>query len=350
MTISRLHNTNGAVENGLERSRAIGTRATTIAVTGIRTAVGRGLMAALDADPSVEAILCFDIVGPQTPCQKAKVVAVDLTRGDCVEVMARHLEEHRVRALVHLAFRDSPTLSPGASHELESLGTMRVVQACLEGGVRKVVSWSRSWLYGARADAPALLDESQPLRARRTDRFFADKMDAERDVLSFGAPGRARIATLLRTAPLIDPHSPGMIFHLLRDTRIPSIAGFNPMWQCVHVEDAVSAFVQALRLDVPGAINVVSPGVLPLGEARRLAGHRGLKLPRSLATALVGGLWLSGSCHVPPSLLDYLQFPCVADGGRAERLLQLTCKHSTSSTLTEAAQCHGAPASSPAHP
>lgn len=309
-----------------------------VALTGVHGVLGARLLRDLLEDPRVRQVVSFDLSAPDIASPRIQHVDIDLTSGEVKNHFGQALADHHVDCLAHLAFRDGPSSYPGHSHELESIGTMRTVQACLQARVRKILLWSRTWVYGASPNAPALLDEQRSASARRSERFFADKIDAERDVLSFRAPGRGRISTILRMAPLVAPGEKNHVIRLLSDKRVPSVLGFDPMWQLLHVEDASRAMLQAIFRNAPALVNVASDGAVPLSVARRILGANPLPVPRSVASVLVGGLWLAGVGHIPPSLLDYLQFPCVADCGLSRTALRFEPLHNTLSTLQQAAQ------------
>ena len=312
-----------------------------VALTGCHGAIGRTLLPRLVRLPEIARVLCLDIEPPALAegsdvASKLAYVNVDLTAADATSTVASALKSHQVATLVHLAFRQGPSPYPGRSHELESVGSMRLAQACLESKVRKILLWSRTWLYGARADAPSVLDEQAPTNARRTERFLADKIDAERDILSFRAPGRGRTATILRMAPIVCPGSSSHITNLLMSRSVPSILGFDPMVQLLHVDDAAEAILLALFRDGPPIVNVTSAGAVPLSYARRTLGTRPLVLPRSMATAMTSALWLSGKGQLPPSMLDYIQYSCVADDRLAGSVLSYHASHNASSILEQA--------------
>lgn len=310
----------------------------TVAVTGIHSALGAAVLPMLIEDANVQRIVCVDVAEPR--CESTKLVyqRADLAANDAQKQLGELFAQTAVDCVAHLAFRDAPSPSPGYSHELESIGTMHVVQACLTGRVRKLVLASRTWLYGASPGAPALLDEQQPIRARRSERYLADKIDAERDVAEFRAPGRGRFSTILRIAPTVAPDGESHVTRLLSDWRVPSILGFDPMWQLTHLEDASRAVRLSLLRDTPAVLNIASSGAVPLSVARRVLGARHAAMPRTLSSVVLSGLWLSGLGHLPPSLLDYLQYPCVADCDLARRTLDFRPKHSTLSILQQAAQ------------
>ncbi|HEY5960875.1 MAG TPA: NAD-dependent epimerase/dehydratase family protein [Polyangiaceae bacterium] len=320
-----------------DSSAAIRPEAVTVAVTGAHGVLGKRLIAHLLSHERIREVVCLDVATPAFESVKFAFLDTDLTTLGVEHSLAIALADHRVDCVIHLAFRDGPSPNPGHSHELESIGTLRLVQACLKAKVRKLLLGSRTWVYGASPNAPALLDEHQPTRARRSERFFADKMDAERDVLSFRAPGRARVSTVLRMAPLVDPTVTNHVLKWLRDVRVPSVLGFDPMWQLLHVDDACRQVVSAVFRDAPPVLNVASGGAVPLSVVRRLLGTRPLYLPRSFASLMVSGCWLSGIGSIPPSMLDYLQFPCVADVTQARLHLKVTPEHSALSILQQTA-------------
>src|SRR5690606_3623499 len=102
---------------------------------------------------------------------------------------------------------------------------------------------------------------------------------------------------------------------------VPTVLGFDPLWQCLHEADAVAAFRLAVLRDAPGIFNITADGVLPLHTVIRLVGRTALPLPRSLTRTMAGALWIAQLAEAPPAFCDYLQYLCVADGALAKRVL-----------------------------
>lgn len=292
-----------------------------VAITGAAQFLGQNLVGLLEEDPSVRTIVCLDTEAPATAGTKSRVYAVDLTDGLAEERLAEVLAAEAVDVLVHLAFLDSPSHQPAFAHELESVGTMHVLNACRRTKVHKVVMRSQTMLYGAHPTNPNFLSEKHPLRARRSEPFFGDKIEAESEVLRFGRPGRGRLATVLRIAPLLGPTVDNFITRYLSHRFTPTVLGFDPLWQFVHEADAVRALRLATLHDVPGIFNIVGEGVLPLRTVIKLAGRTPLPLPRSLASGVTTALWLTQNAEAPPVFYDYLQYICVADGALARKVL-----------------------------
>jgi UDP-glucose 4-epimerase len=289
-----------------------------VALTGAASFLGKNLIGLLEEDERVGRIVTLDIARPSTAGHKTRVYDVDLTQPTAEERIAEILGAEQVDTLVHLAFLASPSHASAWAHELESVGTMHVLNACRRSEVKKLVMWSQTVLYGAHPTNPNFISERHPLRARREDLFFADKIEAENDVIRFGKPGRGRVTTILRTAPILGPTVNNYVTKYLSRRVVTTVLGFDPLMQFVHEADAIAAFKLAVDADVPGVFNVVADGVLPLSTVVRLAGRVALPLPRPLCNSLVSAMWLGHLSEAPPSFLDYLQYLCVADGEQAQ--------------------------------
>jgi UDP-glucose 4-epimerase len=275
----------------------------------------------LEQDETVRRIVCLDLKAPRTVGDKSRAYEIDLSQASSEERLTEILTAEGVDVAVHLAFLPSPTHTSSFSHELESVGTMHALNACRRSQVRKVVMWSQTALYGAHPTNPNFLSEKHPLRAPRQEAFFADKMEAEQEALRFGHPGSGRITTILRTAPILGPTIENFVTRYLRHRLVPTVLGFDPLWQFVHEADAVAAFRLAVVRDAPGILNVTGRGVLPLNTVIRLIGRQALPLPRFMARSVAGALWFAQLAEAPPSFCDYLQYLCVADGALAEKAL-----------------------------
>jgi UDP-glucose 4-epimerase len=306
-----------------------------VAITGAAAYLGRSLIALLEEDDRISSIVAVDVEPPATAGHKTRFVEIDLGASRSEERLAEALKQAGVSALVHLAFLSGPTRESGGAHELESVGTMHAINACRRAEVHKLVQWSHTWLYGAEPTNPNFLTEDHPLRARRDEPFFADRIEAEAEALRFARPGKGRVVTLLRTAPMIGPTVHNTLTRTLRRRLVPAVLGFDPLWQFVHESDAVAAFKLAVDRDCPGVFNVAGVGVLPWSTVIKLAGRAPLLLPRSVLQGAAGAAWRLGVGGAPPALLDYLQYLCVVDGGRAQQVLGFDPAYTSREALLE---------------
>lgn len=302
-----------------------------VAITGADSFLGRNLIGLLEEDPRIARIVALDVRPPSTAKAKTHYCELDLAQPASEERLAEVFVAERVETLAHVAFLSQPSHARHCAHELESVGTMHVVNAAMHARLHKLVHWSQTLLYGARPTNPNFLTESHPLRAHEQahdDGFFRDKIEAEQQIKRFADQGRA-VVTVLRTAPILGPTVRNYAARLLSHRLVPTLLGFDPLWQFVHEVDAVAAFKLAIDRDVPGTFNIVSEGVLPLSTVIRLAGRVAVPIPHPLATPLASAMWAAQLLHTPPSFVDYLRYLCVADGARAATQMGFRPAYST---------------------
>ncbi|MBL8601381.1 MAG: NAD-dependent epimerase/dehydratase family protein [Myxococcales bacterium] len=301
----------------------------TLAITGADAFLGRNLIGLLEDDDRIGRIVALDVKQPSTAGPKTRFYKVDLTQPSVDARLAEILAAEGVDTFLHMAFLASPTHASAWAHELESVGTMHVLNACKERPVRKFILWSHTVLYGASPSNPNFLVESQPLRGNPESRFLRDKIDAEEVVARFAQQMPGTLVTVLRLAPILGPTVHNFITRYLGRKVVPTLAGFDPLWQLLHEVDALAAFKRAINVDVPGTFNIVGDGVLPLSTIIRLAGRTRVSVPHPMAYPMTRALWAAQLSEAPPTFLDYLRWLCVADGERARTALKFVPSFTT---------------------
>jgi UDP-glucose 4-epimerase len=291
-----------------------------VGVTGISSDLGRGLLPRLEADARVEAIVAFDVARPADVSPRSSWVRVDLTRPGADAELTRAFADARLDALVHLAFVNSRVHGASFAHELEVIGTLHVLAAAQATRLPRLVLPSWTALYGARPSAPALCSESEPLLGGGV-RFVSDRVEVEHQARAFAERTPHTQLLVLRFAPIVGPRADNPFTRLLRSGFVPTVMGFDPLWQVVHEDDAVAALHLALTTKARGAFNIVGDGVAPFSSLVRLAGATALPLPGPALRATIRALETAGVPSVPVPLLDYLRFSLVADGEHARRHL-----------------------------
>ena len=314
-----------------------------IALTGTLGVLGSQLVRRLEADESCRRLVLLDLAPPPRELKKARYYRVDLTEPSASARLAEALDRERADVVVHLAFLQHPTRNPGYAHELESLGTKHLLHALTRlgraGVAPHLVLGSSTLTYGARPEHPIFLSEETPLAGRRDYSLVSEKIDVERQVeRHHEAAGGA--VTVLRTALILSPGVRTIASRYLALPAVPTILGFNPMVQTIALADAVEAFRAAIHraLAIGGkgplrAFNVCADGAVPLHAAIRLCGRRTVPLLRFAASGMIDALFQSGLAIAPSAHLDYLQYPCVADGERARVELGFAPRSSTRDTL-----------------
>jgi len=292
-----------------------------VALSGADTFLGRSLVGLLEEDDRVARIVAADVQRPPTAGHKTRFYEVDLTQPSVDARLAEILQAEDVDTLLHLAFLASPTHATAWAHELESVGTMHVLDACRQRPVDKLVVWSQTLLYGPRPQNPNFLTERHPLAGIPGSSFLEDKIQAEREVGRYAESQPGCCVTVLRLAPILGPTVDGFVTRWLSRRLVPTIMGFDPLLQFVHELDAVAAFKHALDRDVPGTFNIVGAGVLPVSTVVKLAGRVAVPIPAFVARQAGSMLWAAHLNEAPAAFLDYLRYLCVAAPEHARDVL-----------------------------
>lgn len=317
----------------------------TIAITGAFGLLGRRLIRLLEADDAVERIVAIDVRSPfelarreAEPTDAASLLAahprmsahtLDLTDPDAGRELAKIFESEGVKAVAHLAFLSNPTHHHDAAHELETIGTLHVLNAAAAANVTRLVSLSSTMCYGARSNSPAWHTEAHPLRGNEESRFLKDKIDAEHQVNRFAAEHPSVACATLRVGALLGGNSRHFWTRYLTRPGVATVLGHDPLFQLLHPNDAAEAFGLALASDAEGAFNIVGRGVLPLSQVVRGLGGRPIPMPFGLGGRLLRGLWSAQLIEMPPGFAEYLRWTWVCDGTRAQEVLGFSPRLST---------------------
>lgn len=278
-----------------------------IAVTGASGLIGRGLVAALVADPAVDEVVALDVVRPAVPAGGV---------GRTVDVRDPAIAAELVGCdvLVHLAFRLDPLDDDTDVRDVNLTGTSTTLRAAVDAGVRRLVVASSAAVYGAHRDNDVPLTESSPLRPESTFPYARMKGEVEDWLWGWAAelPDDV-VLSVLRPAVVAGPGVDNFVSRQLELPRFISVVGHRPPVQVVHVDDVVDAFRFAATRDLPGAWNVAAPGWLSQDEALAVLGRRRLELPEEITWTLADLLWRAGLGPAPAGMLAYLLHPWVVD-------------------------------------
>jgi UDP-glucose 4-epimerase len=306
-----------------------------VAVTGACGFLGQELIRRLEENRRYEKVLALDIRPPDVPLEKTRFCRTDLTLPTVDGQIAALLADEAVDTLIHAAFLSYPTHASAWAHELEDIGTMHVLNACVQARPGKVVLCSTTLVYGAHPENPNFLAETHPLNGQPRSRFVQDKVRAEKQVAHFAEENPDVAVAILRFAPLLGPTVTSVFTRFFSRPVAPVLMGYDPLMQFIHEADAVDALELAVEGDVRGAYNIVGDGVLPYTTILALMGKLPLPLPHTLAYSLSRALWATQIFDSPPSFLDFLRFLCVADGAKATRELGFVPRHDLKRTIAD---------------
>jgi len=287
-----------------------------IGVTGLHGFPAELLVPRLLSRTAGVRVVGLDQRRPMRFDDRARFQKIDLTEPTADGKLAEVLAAERVEALVHCAFRDDPSADLELDHELETIGSRHVMNACAAAKVKRLVVASSTMLYGPWADNPNFLTEDHPLRGHPGAHAVNDRIEMETLLAEWAASHPDIEVTVLRPCWIFGPTYWSRV---VRYFSLPVVAvplGYDPLFQFVHEDDVVRAFERAALQPRPGVFNLVGSGVAPLSTLLRHSGKRVLSLPGPLLRRLAYFPSQGQTGDPPDAFYDYLRYLWVADGSR----------------------------------
>lgn len=234
------------------------------------------------------------------------VVAVDIRKRAAEDVF----RTKRPDCVIHMATITHFFTSMEERYRINLGGTRAIFEHCHRHGVKEAVFVGRHTFYGAASDAPLYHLESDPPLAVSTFPELADLVAA--DLFAASALWRwpELATTVLRTTYTLGPSLTGTLGTYLRPKRVPTVLGFDPLFQFMHEDDCARAIADVVGKNLKGVFNVAGPQPVPLSLLLRLAGRKHIPLPEPLLHALLGRF---GLARLPPGAVTHIKYPVVVD-------------------------------------
>jgi UDP-glucose 4-epimerase len=216
----------------------------------------------------------------------------------------------RPQAVVHMATVTSLAVPGEERYQINLGGTRAVFEYARAYGVEHCVFVGRHTFYGAGPDSPLFHGEDDPPLELNRFPELADLVAAD----LFAATALWRFpelaTTVLRFCYTLGPTGHGTLAAFLRGKRVPTVLGYDPLFQFLHEDDVVRAIVVTLSRRLRGVFNVAGPQPLPLSRVARQAGRSTVPIPEFVIASLLGRFGLP---HLPPGALSHLKYPVVVD-------------------------------------
>jgi UDP-glucose 4-epimerase len=179
--------------------------------------------------------------------------------------------------------------------------------------VKNVIFVGRHTFYGAAPDAPLYHTEEEPPLALAAFPALADLVAADLYAATALWRDRNLSTAVLRLCYTLGPSLSGTLGGFFKGRRVPMVLGYDPLFQFMHENDAVTAIVLALTKKLNGVFNVAGPQPLPLSMMIRESKRTPVPLPEFLLGRLMGR---GGLPSLPAGALTHLKYPIVVDPKR----------------------------------
>ncbi|MBS2965056.1 NAD-dependent epimerase/dehydratase family protein [Actinocrinis puniceicyclus] len=316
----------------------------TILVTGAARRLGAAVLRDLlrhgvAGDPPADRIVAVDLrePSPEDRVEGVETLSADLRTPEVAAVIARV----RPHTVLHLDVLAAPSQagSRTAMKERNVIGTMQLLAACQKApSVRRLVVKSSAAVYGCAARDPALFTEdTQPHRPPRSG-YGKDVTEVEGYVRGFTRRRPDVAVTVLRFASFLGPNVQTAFVDYLSLPALPTVLGFDPRLQFVHIDDVVRAVRYAAGDTHPGTYNIAGSGVLTLSQIARRLGKPTAPIPAFATSAFGALLKRIGAADFTGDQLNLLTYGRVLDTERMVSRLGLKPHYSTAQAVAAHAE------------
>ncbi len=302
-----------------------------VLITGVADVWGARLAAGLVGRPDLH-IIGLDSEKPEQEIKDLDFIQADIRN----PLLSELLETEAVDTLVHLASL-TPAHPSEASFDYNVMGTIKVLGACAQARVRKIVLKSTTAVYGALPTNSTFLTEETPLKGSQTWGYSRDWIEIESFCNGFRRQAPELTLTILRFPNIIGPTADTPMTRFLKEPRMPMLLGFDPLMQVIHEEDVTGALIYAVDNDLSGVFNVAAEGNLPLVRLMGLAGKLPLPVFHLFAywgrdlSSLTGARF----SEYFPIELDYLRYPWVGDLNKMRTEMGFTPRYTAEEAVRE---------------
>lgn len=307
-----------------------------VLITGNAGALGQVLVKELLKNKSLK-IIGVDRRALSKVPEGLEHFALDLRRKSAIET----IKKINPQSIIHLGVIRNPHthLRKRANAYYFNLESTSHLLALAESlNVRKFVFLSTANLYGPSANTSGILTEEMPLHGANKSPEFRDLVALDMMVQSFFWKKPDIETVILRPCHIVGPSLRNAPSRYLRLETIPTILGYDPMLQLVHVSDVVQALILGLKKDVRGIFNIAGDGLAPLSRIISSMGRSSIALPEKILKLFTAGTFFSRQASFPAAELDHLKYNCIIDDSRARLDLGFTPKKDLSNILKEIAK------------
>ena len=283
-----------------------------VLITGISGNFGRALTKLLHRDERVIGLDWRPFPGKP---KDLEVLELDIRKKKVEEVFRRG----EIKALVHMGIIHDPRLPQSEHHSFNVLGTRAVLDFAVRHGVPKIVVLSSTAVYGPSPDNTNFLTEEAPLLGSSRFPDIRDLVEIDMYAQQHMWKHPEVETVIVRPVHIVGPTIKNAPSNYLRLSRPMTLAGFDPMVQLIHEEDACRAIIAALKPGSRGVYNISGPGEVPLSAVFKELGRQPIPVPHLLARPLLSALFQWRMASFPSAELDHIQFLCTVDGSRAEK-------------------------------
>lgn len=256
---------------------------------------------------------------------------IDIRRKKIEEIFRRHY----IKAIIHLNIIHNPKVSSKEHYEFNLIGSSNLLELAVKHKVPHFIFLSSADIYGPSPDNPLFIPEGHQLYASKNIPILRDLVETDLLVQSYFWKASSMITTILRPCHIMGLNISNGIMQYLKGKIVPTIAGFNPMIQIIHIQDVIRAIDTIIKKRERGIFNLSGQDQIPIISLLREIGIRHFPILPLLEKPKFKILFSAGLTSLHPEQVDFLKYPCMVDDSRIRERLGFHPKYKISDIIRE---------------
>lgn len=296
-----------------------------ILVTGGGGYLGSQVIARLAALPDgerPEVIVSHDLREPAVRLPNVDYLACDIRSPQLAEALAHH----RIDVVVHLAaiMPSGKAQTRAFEYDVDVNGTRKLLEACVQHGVKRIVVSSSGAAYGYHIDNAPWLTEDMPVRGNEVFAYSHHKRLVEEMLAVYRKNHPALEQVVLRIGTILGPTVRNQITDMFEKPRLLAIQGSDSPFVFIWDQDVVGIILRAISDGPAGIYNVAGDGALTIHEIAQRLGKVTRSFPAWLVQTALRVLKPLGLTQYGPEQLDFLRYRPVLLNARLKTVFGYT--------------------------
>jgi UDP-glucose 4-epimerase len=224
--------------------------------------------------------------------------------------LAEAVTQHRIDVVVHLAaiMPSGKAQTRDFEFDVDVNGTRKLLQACVQHGVKRIVVSSSGAAYGYHADNAPWLTEDMPVRGNEVFAYSHHKRLVEEMLADYRNKHPALEQVVLRIGTILGPTVRNQITDMFEKPRLLAIRGSDSPFVFIWDQDVVGIILRAVSDGPAGIYNVAGDGALTIHEIAQRLGKKTRRFPSWLLRSALSILKPLGLTQYGPEQLDFLRY------------------------------------------